>query len=435
MTRRLIQITDHPGNNCIQPGARTALIIILSVLMFGTGTLSSFAGDSPAKVFTVTIDAGHGGHDPGTHGKKSYEKKIALAISLKVGQYIEEQMDDVKVVYTRQTDVFIPLEERANIANRNKSDLFISIHVDGYTSSTPSGTSSYVMGSSKSAKNFELVQKENRVILLEEDHQANYEGFDPTSPESYIIFSLYQNVNLNQSLAFATLVQDQFRAKGGREDRGVYQEPFLVLWRTTMPSVLVETGFLTNPREEEFLMSENGQDIIASSIYTAFRKYRLDQYPLDQAKAADSIPARKTDVSEQTPKTKDTVIAVKEHGQATEDTLHVKIGIQPPKKDSKEIKEEAAVVTPVVASAIEFRVQVLASLKKLPSTAPDFKGKKGFTEFHLDGYYKYMTAPVKTHQEAVEMRKSLQPSFKGAFIVAFKEGVRIPIDQAISETK
>jgi N-acetylmuramoyl-L-alanine amidase len=406
----------------------------LSILIFIISTFSSFAGDHPGKVFTVTIDAGHGGHDPGTHGKKAQEKKIALAIALKVGQYIESLMDDVHVVYTRKTDVFIPLEERANIANRNKSDLFISIHVDGFKTSTPSGTSSYVMGSSKSAKNFELVQKENRVILLEEDHEAKYEGFDPTSPESYIIFSLYQNVNLSQSLAFATQVQDQLRIKGGRQDRGVYQEPFLILWKTTMPSVLIETGFLTNLREEEFLISENGQDVIASAIFTAFRKYKQDQNPVDQAQATETTPARRTDVAEQTTKTVETATSVKQPVQVKKDTLHVKIGIQPPKQDTHESKANPEIVTKADAPAIEFRVQVIASSKKLPASAPDFKGKKGFMEFHVDGYYKYMTQPVKSHQEAVELRKSLLPFFKGAFIVAFKEGVRIPLDQAVSET-
>ncbi len=435
MTRPLILITDHPGNNCFQQRTKTALLVFLSILMFNISTSLSFAGDQPGKVFTVTIDAGHGGHDPGTHGKKVQEKKIALAIALKVGQYIEGLMEDVNVVYTRKTDVFIPLEERANIANRNKSDLFISIHVDGFKTSTPSGTSSYVMGSSKSAKNFELVQKENRVILLEEDHQAKYEGFDPTSPESYIIFNLYQNVNLNQSLAFATQVQDQLRIKGDRKDRGVYQEPFLVLWKTTMPSVLIETGFLTNPGEEEFLISENGQDIIASAIYTAFRKYKQDQTPVDLAQAADTLPTRRNEVVEPTTKTIDTASSTKQPVQVKKDTLHVKIGIQPPRQVTTDNTNNPKAVTKAGAPAIEFRVQVVASSKKLPASAPDFKGKKGFEEFHVDGYYKYMTEPVKAHQEAVEIRKNLLPYFKGAFIVAFKDGVRIPVDQAVSETQ
>jgi N-acetylmuramoyl-L-alanine amidase len=199
-----------------------------------------------------------------------------------------------------------------------------------------------------------------------------------------------------------------------------------------MPSILIETGFLTNPREEEFLISENGQNIIASSIFTAFRKYKLDIPPVDQVQAETAEKARPDTTME---KHYDSLQVIKTSGQAAKDTLHIKIGIQPGKKDSKQVGKEIEVGTPVAASPVEFRVQVLASAKKLPLTASDFKGKKGFTEFYLDGYYKYMTGPVKTNKEAIALRQSLLPIFKGAFVVAFKDGRRIPIDDAINATK
>lgn len=430
-----LQKTCRRENNCTRLYCLIPVMMILLSLPCRIFPQSMEVGASQNKVFTVTIDPGHGGNAPGTVGKHAKEKELTLDIALKLGKYIESQMPDVKVVYTRKTDVFLALEERAGIANKNNSDLFISIHVDGIKSSVPSGTSSYVMGYDKSSKNFDLVKQENKDIFLEENYETTYGGIDPSSTEAYIGFSIFQNENLNQSLAFASLVQEQFRIHAGREDRGVWQAPFMVLWRTTMPSVLVETGFLTNPREEEFLMSESGQDLIASSIFTAFSKYRLALYPSDLVKTTDSVPVEKAEVSEPKPNIKDTVTTAKEHAQPTKDTLHVKIGLQPPRKTIQEVKEEVAVVNPPKVSKIEFRVQVLASLKKLPSTASDFKGQKGFTEYYLDGYYKYMTDPVKTHPEAVELRKNLQSYFKGAFIVAFKEGVRIPIDQAINESK
>ncbi len=445
MVRHLLQKTFQRKNNCITLQTRLFFLLLLACASLPLNSVVAGKANPQSRIFTVTIDAGHGGRSPGAMGKKSSEKDLTLAIALKLGYYIETLMNDVKVVYTRKSDVFVPLEERAGIANRNNSDLFISIHVNGYKLSSPMGTSSYVMGSSKSSQNFELVQQENKVILLEEDYQSKYEGFNPNSPESYIIFSLYQNTNLVQSLAFATMVQDNFRITGEREDRGVYQEPFLVLWKTTMPSVLIETGFITNPLEEEFLVSEKGQDVIASSIFSAFKKYREDLISGETGKT-DIAAIKPADTVKELSKQDTTTIKPAIHG-AKKDSLHVKINIQAPRKDSQPvaaqgIKED---VKPVVTGAaeksvsvspnIEFRVQVLASLKKLPQTAPDFKGQTGFVETYIDGYYKYLSQSVKTHSEAVALRKSLLPYFKGAFIVAFKDGKRIPIEEAIPVIK
>src|SRR4030042_5756959 len=214
------------------------------------------------KFKTVVIDAGHGGKDPGSVGKTGTEKEVVLAIALKLGQYIEARLPDVKVVYTRKTDEFIPLHQRADIANSHKADLYISIHANGNVSNLVTGTETLVLGLHRAEENFEVAKKENSVILLEDDYTTHYEGFDPNSPESYMIFSLMQNLYFEQSIKFADYVQNQFKDRVSRKDRGVKQQGLLVLARTSMPGVLIETGFMTNPDEEKFLLTEQGQDFI-----------------------------------------------------------------------------------------------------------------------------------------------------------------------------
>ena len=424
-------ITIKPKNHCFSGGGNLSFSIL--IVLF---TLFNFQGfclnpDKKPKTFVVTIDPGHGGKDPGATGKKTVEKKLTLAIGLKVGHYIESMMDNVKVVYTRSTDVFIPLDERANIANQNRSDLFISIHVDGFKSSTPKGTSSFVMGTSKTSVNFDLVKRENRVITLEDNYQEKYENFDPNDPASYIKFNLYQSVNLKQSLLFATLVQDELRVKAQRVDRGVSQEPFMVLWRTTMPSVLVETGFISNPQEEEFLITENGQNIIATSIFTAIRKYRQDLDDSDEDKAGIST-ARQSDsfAQERLNRIIEAERIRTEQFQTEKDTARP--GSLESKGTPVKVNVENKNSTPK-AGEIEFRIQILASTRPLAPSAPDFKGRKGFEAIKLDGYYKYMTRPVKTYPEALALRKELSTLFKGAFIVAFKGGIRVPLNEAVGE--
>lgn len=222
----------------------------------------------------MVIDAGHGGHDPGTKGKKGKEKDIALKIALKLGAYIEKNLAEVKVIYTRKNDRYLALDERADIANKNKADLFICIHANANPSVRAYGTETFVMGPSKDDGNFEIAKRENSVILLDENHEERYEGFDPSSPESYILFSLTQSAYQESSLKFAQKVEEQFKNKVGRVSRGVKQAGFMVLWRTTMPSVLIETGFLSYPKEEDFLISDKGQDLIASGIYRALKEYK-----------------------------------------------------------------------------------------------------------------------------------------------------------------
>lgn len=226
------------------------------------------------KISTVVIDAGHGGHDPGTHGKKLKEKDLTLKIALKVGGYIEQLLPDVKVIYTRKTDVFIPLDERAEIANKNNADVFISIHVNASPNPSVYGTETWTMGVDKSSRNLEVAKRENAVILLDENYQERYEGFDPNKPESIILFELMASASATSSLDLAAKVEEQFKTRVGRRSLGVKQGPFWVLWKTTMPSVLIEVGYLSNEKEERDLGDPTIQDYIASGIFRAFRAYK-----------------------------------------------------------------------------------------------------------------------------------------------------------------
>jgi N-acetylmuramoyl-L-alanine amidase len=226
------------------------------------------------KVKKVVIDAGHGGKDPGTSGKSVREKDIALKVALEVGRLIKKNMPEVQVIYTRKNDTFIELNNRANIANTNNADLFISIHCNSNPNHKIKGTETYIMGLEKSNANLEVAKRENEVILLEEDHETVYEGFDPKSAQSHIIFSLYQNAYRTNSIKIAEKVESEFKNKSKRHSRGVKQQGFLVLWRTSMPSILIELGFLTNPEEEKYLKDELGQSYLASSVFRAFKDYK-----------------------------------------------------------------------------------------------------------------------------------------------------------------
>src|SRR5258705_4227112 len=224
-------------------------------------------------ITTVVIDAGHGGHDSGCLGSHAKEKDVTLAVALKLGKFITDNYKDIKVIYTRKTDVFIGLDERAAVANDNKADLFISIHCNSGAKAAY-GVETYVMGLHRTEENLAVSKRENSVVLLEKDYKTKYEGFDPDSPEGNIIFTLYQNAYLEQSLKISTLVQMEASDFAGRHNRGVKQAGFLVLYKTTMPSILVETGFLTNPAEERYMLSKEGQEKLAYSLFRAFSKYK-----------------------------------------------------------------------------------------------------------------------------------------------------------------
>ncbi len=383
-------------SKCLKPPLNKRLL--LAFLVFSLSIFApwnSDATDDPKdKVSVVVLDAGHGGKDPGAHGKKAREKDIVLAITLKVGHYIEENIPDVKVIYTRDRDVFIPLHERADIANKNQADLFISIHSNWSSSSRISGTESYAMGISSDARNLEVAMKENSVITLEEDYTTNYEGFDPNSAESYIIFNLMQKTYLNQSLQFAELLQDQFRERARRNDRGVKQERFLVLWRTTMPSVLIETGFLTNPTEEKYLMSEEGQEYIASAIYRAFKEYKTSI----ENKSVYTI--------------------------ATEDEM----------KD--EDIRPAAILTrstdPVSDNdtAVTYMIQVLTTSRMRELDQESFANYGHVSEFKMNNLYKYAVGKSTSYSQISSSLGRVREDFPGAFIIAVKSGKIIDLAEA-----
>lgn len=254
----------------------------LKKLLFGSslsllgGNALALASGGPAefKLRRIVIDAGHGGKDPGTVGRRSKEKDVVLSLALQVGNYIGENLPDVEVIYTRKSDVFVELKERANIANRNRADLFVSIHCNATRTSSVYGTETFVMGTKNFNANFDIVKRENAVILLEDNYEENYEGFDPQSPESYMMFNLMQKAYFANSLSLAQKVENDFATRINRSSRGVKQAPFYVLWTTSMPSVLIETGFLSNANEERFLNSDQGQAYIASGIYRAIKAYK-----------------------------------------------------------------------------------------------------------------------------------------------------------------
>ncbi len=365
------------------------LVIILCV---NTVFAQQAVTDNSYKVKTVVIDAGHGGKDPGAVSNGIREKDIALKIALKTGDYIQDNFPDVNVIYTRKDDRFIELHNRAKTANNANADLFISIHCNANRSSSPYGTETYVMGLHKSQANLEVAKKENAAILLEDDYQQVYEGYDPNLPENTIIFSLFQNAYLNQSLSMATMVEDQFRERVKRHDRGVKQAGFLVLYRTTMPGVLIETGFLTNPSERKFLNSDKGQTYIASAIYRAFKNYKELQ-------------------EEQNNRVSDSFSSV---------VASAPIDVNPIMERDSE-KE----------NTVYFAVQFLSSNKEKSVDSKEFSMVDDVRMYQHMGLFKYTSGEFTTFEDALAHRKVMVAlGYKDAFIVAFSHGERIDIQEA-----
>ena len=326
---------------------------------------------------TVVIDAGHGGKDPGAPGRIKDEKTIVLSIALKLGDYIETHFPDVKVIYTRTTDTLIPLYKRAEIANKNKADLFISIHINANEDSEAHGTETYFMGQHKTQSNLEVAKKENSAIFYEEDYTQTYQGFDPNSSESYIIFSLMQQHYLEQSVNFASYVQEKFQQNTKLKNRGVKRAGFLVLYKTAMPRVLIEAGFISNPQEEKYLNAETGQEKLAFSIFEAFKEYK---------KKIESSSVMLTQQSE------------------------------------KRLKQDRIV----------FKIQVLASKDPIPLKSDFFKDFDNVEEHRVSDQYKYTIGKASNYKEAQELKQKIQKSFPGAFIVAFENNQPISLDKALS---
>lgn len=347
--------------------------MLLFVLLWYSGVLN--AQESLGKIKTVVLDAGHGGQDPGAVGSKCKEKDIVLDVVLRTGAMIKQHYPDIKVIYTRDTDVFVKLIDRARIANSNHADLFISVHCNAAQSTSAHGAETFVMGLSKSADNLETAKKENAAILLEANYTENYDGFDPTNDEDYIAMTLFQSASLDQSLRLAEKVQNQLT--GGeckRIDRGVQQAGFLVLYKVSVPSILVELGFLSNATEEAFLRSENGKRIMSNALFTAFQQYKTER-------EANSYVAPAT------------------------------------------VKETTTLETPV------YYVQIAASPKKM--NIRSFKNVTNVVEKYVNGNYVYLTAKSDTSVQAKNKLSGIRSKgYKDAFIVAFLGEKRISVQEA-----
>jgi len=373
--------------------SRNAIGLLLLAALFLSTSFTDDKKKTNSKIKTIVIDPGHGGHDPGNLGTGRYkttEKHVALAISLKLGDYIQHYFPDVNVIYTRKTnEKFLKLGERTQLANDNNADLFISVHCDAFTSPDAFGAGVYVMGMSKLKANMDIAMKENAVIYLEDDYKENYDGFDPNSPESYIVFSLTQNTHLDQSLHIAEKIEQEFTTLSNSKSRGVKQAPFYVISRVNMPSILIETGFLTNPKEEDFLQSEKGQDYLASAIFRAFRAYK----------------------------------------ENFEGSISVTEPIQP-----VVVKEEiSSIPTPIkviITDEVVFKVQIGTYLKSMLNDTL-FK-EINAEQQEVNGIYKYYVGNETDKSSLDKLKNQLkEKGFKGAFVVAFYKGERISTKEAL----
>jgi N-acetylmuramoyl-L-alanine amidase len=342
------------------------------------------------KTFVVVLDAGHGGHDSGNRGNGYYEKTIALNIALSIGKILEKYQD-IKVIYTRKSDKFVKLVDRASIANKADADLFISIHCDAFTSSKAYGAGTFVLGLHANQRNFEIAKRENSVIFYEEDYEKNYDGFDPNNPESVISLTLMQETYSNQSIEAAATIQKSFVANLGRKDRTVKQAGFVVLKYTYMPSVLVETGFLTNRREGAYLNSKKGQNEISKAIAKAIVNYKNEL----------------------------------ENGVVNQQLF-----------DEKEAPKEAAKITSNETKDIRFMVQLAASKKPIEAKPYNFKGLKNIVRQKEGIYYKYFFGNSKSYKLIQkEQRKARRAGFKSAFIVSFRGNQKIKLSEALDALK
>ena len=364
------------------------------------------------KIQTIVIDAGHGGKDSGALGKTSMEKTLNLAVALKLGNYIKENLPDVKVVYTRDTDKFVELSERAAIANRNNADVFISIHCNSTEGTTTvNGAETFVMGESKNEANLKVAKMENASILLEDNTDA-YDHFDPNSTEAYIIFSLTQGLYQSQSLSLADKVQKQFADKAGRHNRGVQQAGFLVLWKTSMPSILVELGFINNEKEEQFLNSERGQTQMALALYQAFAEFKQEYEAENQ-------------------------LAISQEEKKPEVKPEVKPEAKPEAKPETKPTEKVEQSSPVnEEKEIYFSVQFASVSKNVSTKDPFFKKIKGVRKYKSKGMYCYSSGKFPTKAAAEKRKKELQDmGFSDAFIVAFIGHERVSVSQAEAALK
>ncbi len=371
--------------------------------------------------FVIVIDPGHGGKDGGAVRGSYKEKDINLGVAKALGALIEANHKDVKVVYTRKTDVFVDLDKRSQIANKAKANLFISIHTNSTAAKTTtvSGADTYILGLARSRENLEVAKRENSVILLEDDYTSKYEGFDPTSTESYIIFEFMTNKFMEQSLQFADLVQQNFKSVAKRTDRGVRQAGFLVLRKSGMPSVLIELGFINNPTEAKFLSSRSGQKSMASAIYAGFRGYKRDY----DKKLGRFVPSTKDD----------NIVDIQNDIDLDENVVAEDINTSSSSNDnSTEAPKENLSATgnssstkKVNSNQIEYRVQFFVSPKKLSANSSVFKGLSPVNYYKDGNSYKYTYGSETNLTEIAKVQASVRRKFKDAFVVKFRNGERI----------
>lgn len=352
------------------------------------------------KRFTLVIDPGHGGHDAGALGAISKEKNINLAVALRFGKYVEQNLPEVRVIYTRKTDVFIPLNERANIANRANADLFISVHTNALPAGKVArGFETYTLGMHRAKDNLDVAMRENSVISMEKDYQQRYQGFDPRSSESYIIFEFIQGKNMERSVDLARMIQRGVCDGANRPDKGVHQAGFLVLRETSMPGCLIELGFITTPDEERLLNDDGRVDDIARSIYEAFARYK------NKYDRSVSVPYRAKNSEEvNLPK------------------------IVPDQEPAPKKKAE-------VADAPVFKLQIFVGSRNLRKGDAHFKGETDYDSFQEGNLVKYTLGASTDYNEIYRLRKEKLEKFPEAFIIAFKNGQKYDVNQAIREFK
>ena len=408
-------------------------ILMLAVMLLALIT------EVGAKEFTLVIDAGHGGHDTGAPGKFSKEKDINLKTALAFGKYVEQNCPDVKVIYTRKKDVFVELKDRAGIANKAKADLFISIHTDALeNNSVARGMTTYTLGMHRAKDNLDVAQRENSVILIEKNYKETYQGFDPNSAESYIIFEFMQDKNMQRSVDLATFIQNKTCQAADRPSRGVKQAGFLVLRETSMPSCLVELGFITTPAEEKLLNEDVTIDNIAKGIYNAFVEYKKKYdnnitvpYKAEEPtiNIVDVVPGqeKKEEVRAEKP---DKTVKAEEKEEKKEGK----------KKKEKEEEKEEKEKTLYVASGDNagvpvFKVQILATDKPFKKGDAHFKGRTDYNQYTENGMTKYTIGETTDYNEILRLKSELQATFGDCFVVAFKEGQKMNISEAIKEYK
>lgn len=402
--------------------------------------LTAICASAASHRFTLVIDAGHGGHDAGAIGAISKEKNINLSVALQLGKYVEANLPDVRVVYTRKTDVFIPLKERANIANRASADLFISVHTNALPGGKIArGFETYTLGMHRAKDNLDVAMRENSVISMEKDYQQTYQGFDPKSSESYIIFEFIQGKNMERSVELAKQIQSCVCTGAGRPDKGVHQAGFLVLRETSMPSCLIELGFISTPDEEQTLNNPTQVDLMARNIYEAVARYKA-KYDTTTTVPYRSSTKKQTSMPTIVP---ETYKKESQHTQADnrqrrdsskqqrqeKDRPQRKDTVKQQSQDSNKQHNVKSTTLPV------FKLQIFVSSRVLRAGDTHFKGLTDCEYYREGGLVKYTTGASTNYNEIYALRKKLADKFPESFIIAFKNGEKYDVNQAIREMK